>query len=219
MESENLAGKRFTSLTAIRRVENNKFGQVVWECKCDCGKTVLVPSGKLKSGSTKSCGCYSRNLFKERAKTHGCSGNRLYTVWAGVLRRCSNPNTKEYCRYGGRGIKVCEAWKEYANFKTWAEIQGYDADAPRGKYMVERIDNNGHYEPSNCKLATNKEQARNKRSNRIVLYNGKAMCLAEAAEQAGLPYYLVSERIIRLGWSDHAALNTPRAQRTQRYLK
>lgn len=208
MEAENLAGKKFTRLTVIKRVENNKFNQVTWECLCDCGKTVYTTSGKLKSGNSKSCGCYSHDMIAERTRTHGCSGDRLYLVWTGIIRRCNNPNAKEYVRYGGRGIAVCDEWRKFENFKEWAEAQGYDNDAPRGKYTIERIDNNGNYEPSNCKFAANKEQARNTRTNRLIQFNGKEMCIAEAAELAGLPYYLVYERIVRLGWSPDAALQS-----------
>lgn len=152
----NLTGMRFGKLTVLRKVKNHGR-RTAWLCACDCGDKVEVVTDSLRSGNTKSCGCL-------HGETHGCSDDRLYNVWCTMKARCDNPNSEKYADYGGRGIKVCEEWHDsFTSFMKWAIENGYDYDAPRNACTIDRINVNGDYEPSNCRWADAKTQARNQR--------------------------------------------------------
>ena len=197
-----LTGQKFGKLTAIKRTENAKDKHAQWICKCDCGNITIVQSSCLKRGHTKSCGCIRHE--PPTNKTHGKSRTRLYTIWRAIIERCYNPQHKHYKNYGGRGIAICEEWlNDTQAFFKWAIESGYREDL-----TIDRIDANGNYEPSNCRWATRKEQANNRRGNHLVTYNGKIQTIAQLADEIGMDSNVLRARINN-NWTIERAINTP----------
>jgi hypothetical protein len=183
---EDLTGRKFNRWTAIELGERTGKGRPPrWLCRCECGKEQLVFAAALKNGHSKSCGCWNMEKIQERNYKHGHSPSSggfssTYTTWSSMVSRCTNPNEPAYARYGGRGISVCPEWLDFANFlKDMGE-------KPRGRYSIDRIDFNRGYEKSNCRWATDKEQARNKSSNRLITFNGETKCVGEWSEVTGI---------------------------------
>lgn len=164
-----LAGQRFGRLTVLQESEVRRHGYIFWRCLCDCGSGCLVASNKLRTGHTRSCGCLQREharnrvaILSSRNTRHGhCVGkpSRAYRAWGDMLSRCNDPNNRRYPDYGGRGICVCERWRKFENFL--ADM----GDPPLGQ-SLDRRNNDGNYEPGNCRWATRSQQQRNKRAYR-----------------------------------------------------
>jgi len=202
-------GRSFGRLNILYRVDppassvNNNRNRY-YLCQCSCGNEAVVQLSDLLRGDTQSCGCLKSELSAERARllktTHGMCGTREYRSWASMVERCNNEKGRSYDRYGGRGIEVCDRWRN--SFENFYTDMG---DRPPGM-SLDRIDNNGDYTPDNCRWATAKEQSRNRRSNRLI--EGKPM--VDWCEENDLSYDAVSDRLYRLlrnGMSDEDAVN------------
>ncbi len=200
---EQLIGKRFGRLVVLHRGGKTRKHFV---CQCDCGNKCEVSSDNLKNGSTSSCGCYHKERQPYCHRTHGYSGEKLYKIWKGMRRRCESHSHKNYDRYGGRGIKVCEEWdKNYLVFREWALSNGYDENAKSSENTIDRIDNDGDYCPENCRIVPMKTQTRNTSRNILVTYNGKTQTITDWAAEVGIKYSTLRNRIAN-GWDTAAAL-------------
>lgn len=158
----NLTGMRFGSLVVLKQVENNERSETQWLCLCDCGRECVKAGWRLTGGRTKSCGCLKKRCF---GKKHGLYDTRLYGIYRSMKARCYNKHRKEYTNYGGRGIVVCDEWRNnFAAFYNWAIEHGYDKDAPHHVCTLDRIDNDGNYEPENCRWVDMKVQNHNRRT-------------------------------------------------------
>lgn len=192
----------FGMLTVIGFAKKSK-SHSFWYCECDCGSIITITSCSLVTG-TKSCGCLQQKTVSVTSRKHGHSVNYIitptYRAWMALRNRCMNPNNKSYADYGGRGIRVCERWDDFNNF---LEDMG---ERPDGM-SIDRKDNNGNYEPGNCRWATKKEQANNKRSNVAIMYNNQSMTISEWADVVGIDAQVIGLRL-RRGWSIERSLTT-----------
>lgn len=193
-----LTGQEFGRLTVVKYVGNGR-----WLCRCDCGSIKIILGRSLRGGQTKSCGCLQKEKLIKVCTKHGKHNSRLYSIMENMKRRCYSVNDKRYKNYGGRGIKICDEWKnDFMNFYNWAMNNGYKDDL-----TIDRIDVNGNYEPSNCRWVTIKEQARNTTANKFITYNGLTFCVAEWAEKTGLSQRCINGRLYR-GWDIERTLTT-----------
>lgn len=175
-----LTGQTFGRLSVLKKVRAVRRPR--WACVCECGVHVVVAGTSLRGGQTSSCGCLQRDRTSQASITHGQSKTPLYRVWHGMRARCLDAKHKDYRHYGGRGIKPAPEWDAFEAFRDWATKAGYAAGL-----TIDRIDNDGPYEPANCRWVTLKEQARNKRNNRaVVRSDGRVFqTVAEAKESVG----------------------------------
>lgn len=176
-------GRRFGRLVVINWVGTDKWRHSLWECKCDCGNTVVATANNLRSGNTRSCGCKAHEQLVDRNSKHGESKTRLYRIWRGIHTRCENKNRSDSKYYAMSGITVCDEWHSYDAFKTWSVEHGYN-----DSLSIDRIDNDRGYCPENCRWVTHKQQCNNRRNNIITEYRGQKMTLAEYSDAIGVPY-------------------------------
>lgn len=206
----NLTGQRFGRLVALRQTRLRE--RTAHECICDCGNTIVVRSHSLIEGNTSSCGCLVRDLISKRTRKHLDTKSVEHITWRRMKVRCQNPKDKSFANYGGRGIKVCDRWlNDYSAFL--ADM----GRRPSPRHSLDRKDVNGDYEPSNCRWATMLEQNNNRRSNRLVEFNGVLVSIAEAVRRSGsssTPFMVVNR--LNNGWSLHDALTVPKIERPVR---
>ena len=205
MGVDRLIGRRFGRYVVIDTCPDNSRKVL---CRCDCGNEKYVYDSNLLSGRTMSCGCLSSDVTAERNYKHGETKTRLYHVWLNMKRRCNDPRNNRYKDYGGKGVKVCDDWDDFAGFKKWADDTGYDPDARYGQCTIDRIDVNGNYEPGNCRWATIREQCNNRTTNHLLTYNGITKNITEWEEYLGVDKGRLDNRI-RKGWSTERAIETP----------
>ena len=210
-----LIGQRFTRLLVIADAPSRRFpcGKMFHYslCLCDCGNKKEVLNSHLRTGKITSCRCLWKEVMRRANLVHGHALEKgaapIYSTWCKMMERCTNPLRKEFKNYGARGIRVCERWREFENFL--ADM----GEKPTG-LTIDRINNNGNYEPGNCRWATQVQQQRNKRNNRIFTVRGTTGCLQELCEYYGLYHGLVQYRIDKLGWSVEDAFTIkPRPKR------
>jgi len=197
-------------LTVIRRSESIYKGRPRWECLCSCGTTCYVSSECL-AGGTRSCGCVFSEYINSgyRPKRHGKTGTSVHNTWLSIKDRCYNVRNGVYRHYGGRGIKVCDRWLE--SFENFYADMG---EKPSAKHSIDRIDNNGNYEPENCRWATAMEQVHNRRPRAFkpsdyLSFNGETLLIREWSQKLGLSVKSIRWRL-REGWTTEQVLTTPR---------
>lgn len=204
MKLIDLTGQKFGRLTVIKRVENNNNNKVCFLCKCDCGNTIVVTGSRLKTGNTKSCGCLHKEILiannKKTKRKYNLPYDKLhkdiYFCWKAMKNRCSY---KEL--YKNKNIKVCKEWENFENFYYWSINNGYSKEL-----SIDRINNNGDYEPNNCRWVDVKIQNRNRTNSHLLTYNNKTFCLSEWEEITKLP---IRGRFYK-GWDIEKIFNTPK---------
>lgn len=209
---KDLSGQRFGRLTVLHQADDyvypNGKRRTQWECKCDCGKIVIVEQSNLKRGNSKSCGCLDAELKATRSITHGDRYSRLYSIWTNMKDRCNNPRSNTFAQYGGRGISVCKEWDEsYQLFKDWAVSAGYSETIDSYHCSLDRIDVNCGYSPDNCRWVSMKDQANNRRNTLYITYDGETKSLSEWADKINIKYHTLFARIYKLGWPVEKAFN------------
>lgn len=192
---QSFVGKKVHSLTVLDIIddkENRQNGQSRYRflCKCDCGNTTTLMPYQVAKGTIKTCGCQNG-----RIQNRDCLPAKLFAVWHNMIAKCENPKSAKYYMYGARGIEVCKEWHDYLLFREWALANGYNEGL-----SIDRIDNNGNYEPANCRWTTMKVQSLNKRSTIFITYKGETKTLMEWCEVLSLPYPIIYNRYYK--WKD-----------------
>jgi hypothetical protein len=197
-----ITGQRFGRLVVKGDVgKRGNYGEILWECLCDCGILTFVRGYHLKKGRISSCGCYHDECTLKRNTTHGKRHSLIYGVWLTMKSRCFNSKMTGYHNYGGRGITVCDRWaNSFENF--YADM----GDPPEKNMSIDRIDNDGNYEPGNCRWATLEEQGRNKRTTRFLTFEGKTQTIKEWAAEKRIVLGTINSRLAR-GHSVEEALS------------
>jgi hypothetical protein len=202
-----LDGSRFGRLIVVE-LADTKHGHARWVCSCDCGNVVVVYGLKLRRGLTRSCGCLRSETSGRRGRVqlfrHGHAGTPIYQIWLGIKHRCLNSNDRAFANYGGWGIAICDRWCD--SFEAFLADVG---PRPSPAHSIDRKDNNGNYEPGNVRWATTEEQARNKRTNVWIEFDGSRRLVVDWAERLGISASTLHSRLKRPGWTVRDVITTP----------
>ncbi len=200
---KNITGQRFGRLIVLSLSGMSKHSKALWLCECECGNKKVLVAGDLQSGRSKSCGCLRSQMMREKERSRLTSYNkREYKAWQHMISRCTDPKDPGFKNYGGRGIMVCERWLK--SFQAFLDDMG---KCPPG-LMLDRVNNDGNYEPSNCRWTTRKVQNNNKRNTAFVTLNGVTKPITEWSESVGIPAQTIWWRTTA-GWTPEAALSIP----------
>ncbi len=202
----------------------NRFGRLVvqypaqrkgyWVFLCDCGTTKESLGSNIASGKISSCGCYRNEASAARKLRHGLTETKEYRSWCHIKNRCYNPNNPFYKHYGGRGIGMCERWRD--SFESFLEDVG---PAPSGQHSIDRVDNDGDYEPGNVRWADRMTQAGNKSNRRVFTYQGESKTLPEWARSLGISRNTLLSRIYLYQWPVDRALSEPVQMHRKKVVK
>jgi len=205
---QDLTGKTYGLLSVLSYAGKNKHGISMWLCRCECGTEKVICSMGMKAGKTTSCGCWRAKILTAgrmqlQSGNDGRSKTREYRLWANIIYRCCTQSCQQFDDYGGRGITVCKRWRE--SFKAFLEDMG---TAPTPKHTIDRKDNDGPYSKKNCRWATRKEQANNRRGCRMLEYKGETKTMSAWASEFGINVHTIMSRL-RMGWTVAKALEAP----------
>lgn len=206
-----LIGRVYGRLTVIgEELVNKPYQGTWWICSCSCGNTKTISAMQLRQGTTKSCGCFRHEVATTKGYgfikvKHHMTNSHEYSSWGSMIQRCENANHAAFKNYGGRGVKICKEWRN--SFETFLKDMG---PRPSLKHSLDRFPNNdGNYEPGNCRWATIAEQHLNRRDNRLVTFENETKTLSEWAVSKNIPFDVLAKRI-EAGWDVEKALNQPR---------
>lgn len=208
---KDLTNREFGRLIVKYRVES-KNGRAQWFCECKCGKTTIAAGKYIISGQTRSCGCLHLEKIAKGNPKHGMNRTPEHIAWKRMKARCYNIKGPDFADYGARGIVVCDGWlHSFANF--YANV----GPRPSPQHSIDRINNNGNYEPGNVRWATSTQQARNKRNNHHITFNNETLTIPEWAEKLNVPYARLVMRFYK-GWPEDLALTLPKGAILKDYL-
>ena len=209
---KDLTNEVFNNLKVIKYIGKNNKGKSLWECRCLlCGNITNAITSELKRGHKKSCGCLRLIEVKKSISTHNHSYTRLYTIWTDMKQRCFNQNSKPFKNYGGRGITICDEWKNnFQAFYNWSVTHGYADDL-----TIDRKDNDGDYCPENCRWITFVEQQNNRSNNTYLTWNNETNTISDWSRILDIPCYVISSRLHKLKWSVEKTLSTPIKKRKE----
>lgn len=197
-----IKGQKFNRLTVLE-LDYIKGKRTYWKCQCDCGNIISVRGDSIRNGHAKSCGCLQKESARKTFTKHGAYKSRIYRIWYCMLRRCYAPTYYEYHNHGGRGIIMCDEWRnDFVAFYNWAMENGY-----KDNLTIDRIDNNGNYEPNNCRWATMMEQSNNTRRNVFYEYNGERLTIAQLARKYNIEYGTLYSRLKNYNMPIDIAIN------------
>ena len=201
---DNMIGKVYGNLTVLEYCGTDKYHNKLYKCKCVCGNETITQGYGLRTNHVKSCGCLKKSVAKQNFTTHGLRNHPLYITWVNMRKRCNDSNATGYENYGGRGIKICDEWNnDFEIFYNWAIKNGY-----KKGLTIDRINNNGNYEPNNCRFVDYYIQGSNKRNNHFITINGETKTLFQWSRLYNIDPSLILCRIKR-GWTEQDAITKP----------